>query len=127
MDSTYHVENTHHPVKIYDIELVSEYSKCKETEVYQGKLNKQDCASCCNAISSVMFHMSRQDSGYCEGRTCMCYCYPEKFQNGACETMHSGNDDLYRYVTGTKDIILKSFISSELPDIKVTIFISDSH
>ena len=107
---------------------MSESSKCKDTDgVYQGKLNKLDCVSRCNGLLSVMFHMSRQDSGYCEGKTCMCYCYPGKFQNGTCETMHWGNDDLYRYMKGNNDIILTFHISSEFPDIKVTIFISDSH
>ena len=101
---------------------MSEYSKCKETEVYQGKLNKQDCASCCNAISSVMFHMSRQDSGYCEGRTCMCYCYPGKYQNGTCEEMYWVNDDLYRYVKGTDDFFCISISNKKGPSYESSSF-----
>ena len=79
-------------------QLVSERTICDidDSKVsHEGKLNMQDCSSICNKKHSALFVVSRQDTGYCEGDNCLCYCYPGLFKDGSCRQKYWGNDDLY--------------------------------
>ena len=70
----------------------------------EGEKTMQECALLCNKKSSGLFFVSRQDTGYCHGNKCLCYCYPGLFQDGTCQQKSWGNDDLYRIKTKTNAI-----------------------
>ena len=81
--------------------LASAKSQCIKGGSNQGMLSKQRCYLACKG-KSVLFYMSRQDSGYCKGEACICHCYPGRYQGGHCPTIFMANDDLYRIREGNK-------------------------
>ena len=85
---TFHLDITY--------ELVSEKSRCKGGARSVGMNALRECARICDLNLSLLFLVARQDSGYCNGDKCKCYCYPDLYQDGMCPQEYWSNDDLYR-------------------------------